>query len=167
VFVFATNCINITLVQNFWNKNVSLPIFWNVTNLLQWSIKVLILGHLYELQSSGSKVWRLGDLKYTFKTKEFVLLNFWKKKFFTYQRNWGCTKNLGILPLKPLLRTMDLPEIKVIINGALPWNVTHGYGPAWKKYIVLYVKCYVKQCCTELNKPKAIRLYSHLNYLLL
>jgi len=32
--------------------------------------------------------------------------------------------------------------------------------------MVLYVKCYVKQCCTELNEPKASRPYSHLNYVL-
>jgi len=34
------------------------------------------------------------------------------------------------------------------------------------KNIVLYIKCYVKQCCTEPSKPKAIRLYTHLNHLL-
>jgi len=106
----------------------------------------------------------LGELKINFEGERVCFIELLKKNCFLYQKNLGGHKKLGGVREHPP-GTTNLPEIKTITKGALPRNVPHGYGPAWKKYIVLYVKCYVKQWSTELHKPKAIRLYSYLNYL--
>jgi len=121
----------------------------------------------FRTSCASNQPWKpslnVGGFKMHFKVKEFVLLH----KIFFSAKQFGDTQKIwGILPLNTSPRTTDQPEIKAMIKGTLPCNAPQGCRPALNKNIVLYIKCYVKQCCTEPSKPKAIRLYTHLNHLL-
>ena len=94
---FATNCIDIALVQVF-GKNVLLPICWNDTNLLQWSTKVLILRRL----CAFDQVWK-SSLKVEVTQNTFLRrksLYYW---IIFFIKNIGeGTKNLwGVAPETP------------------------------------------------------------------
>ena len=94
MFVFATNCINIALVQSFWNKNVVLPIFERYNFVTMVHKGANFRTSLCFQSSLEAKFEGWGNSKYIFKARVWFI-EFLKKQFFLYQNNSGGHKNLG------------------------------------------------------------------------
>ena len=117
---------------------------------------MLILGRLCTFNQPWKPSLKVGRAQNPFLRRKCSFYCILNQTFFSGKNLRGGQKSWGLLPINTP-RTMDLPEIKALIKVTFFRNAPQGYRLALNKNIVLYVNCYVKHCCSELSKPKAIR----------